>query len=145
MPTKVARLTGLSQRLVVERCLSNLERAPFFPLELFIYVDDIKMLVLEEDKSKSLTQVPEVTVQSYYHPKFMAKVTHEDGPVLRWVRIRVDSVGDHFPNHSLLGKPFSCHSRNRMPPNLHGAVLAVELGLGRRNDIGSVAESNRLL
>jgi hypothetical protein len=75
----------------------------------------------------------------------MTVFTHKHGPMLRWVRVLVDFFCDHFANHSLLGEPFPGRACHWMPANLNGAVLAIDIGLAWRYDIGFTAESNGML
>ncbi len=69
----------------------------------------------------------------------MAIVAHKHRPVLRRVWILVDLLGDLLPQPRLLGEPFARKSGDRVPADLDGTVLSVDICLTRRYDIRLVA------
>jgi hypothetical protein len=80
-----------------------------------------------------------------HHPKLVAVIIHEHGPVLRRVGILADVLGDHLSEAGLLGKPLARKAGDGVPANLDGAVLPDENGLARRYDARFAAKPERFL
>ena len=134
--------TGLSERLVVESRLSDLKHIPFLAIDLAVDVDHVEILVLRQGKAQVVSAASRK--QPSYHPKLMRIFVNEDGPVLRWVRVLVDLLGNKLAKPGFLGEPLPCKSRNGMPADFYLSGLTGDLRLAGRDGIGLVAQSHRL-
>jgi hypothetical protein len=72
-------------------------------------------------------------------------LTHEYSPMLGWIRILIDPLGDHLAEPRVFGEPLASDAADRMPTDLDGAGLTVESGGCQRDDIGRLAEADRML
>lgn len=75
----------------------------------------------------------------------MAVIAHKHSPVLGWIRVLVNLLLNHPAKTRLLGKPLASKPRDRMPANLDGAVFSLDVDLARGDDVGFVAQSERML
>ncbi len=75
----------------------------------------------------------------------MTVFTHKYGPMLCWVGVFVDFLGDHFAETGLVGKPFTGESSNRVPAQLHRPMEPRDMRLRRGYDIGLMAKPERML
>ena len=53
----------------------------------------------------------------------------------------MDSLSDHLSKPSLLRKPLASQPSDRMPADLDGAQLPVDVSLTLRDNVGFVAEA----
>lgn len=97
---------------------------PFFLVDLLIDIDDIEILV---------------------HPEFVHVIADKHGPMLGWIRITVNLLGDHFTQSSLLGEPFASQSTDGMPANLDPAQIAVDVGFARWDDVWLLSQADGVL
>lgn len=79
------RLTCLSECLIGESGLPHNVCMPFVSLDYLVDVYDIEMFV---------------------HPQLMAVIANEYSPVLRWVWVFPNRLGNLFTKTSLLSEPF---------------------------------------
>lgn len=75
----------------------------------------------------------------------MSVVPYQDGPVLRWIGVMFDLLGDHLAQSRVLGEPFSCYTSDGMPSDLDGSWPILEFGLGDGDDIGSLSQTDSML
>lgn len=62
----VYQLTGFPKRLIVEAGLADLEFVPFLILDIFVDVDDMELLVLDEMIAMLVSHIT-VSVGNYVH------------------------------------------------------------------------------
>lgn len=117
-------LTSLPECFVVEPRLAHLEGVPLLSVGLFVYVDDMQILI---------------------HPQLVDKVAHKYSPVLCWIWAFSNLLGYHLAQTRLLSKPFACESGDRMPSYLDDTWLLAYVDYSWGDDIRLLPKSQRML
>ena len=63
-------------------------------------------------------------------------------PVLRRIRVFIDSLRDHLSKSSPLGDPLASEAADRMPTNLNWAKWSIDDRLGQRDYIGRLSQTH---